>query len=135
MRALVCVRVSQINDCRFCIDINGASYLSAGGATADKLLALDEWRQSPLFSDQERRVLTYTEAMTDSHLRVDDAMLNNLRQDFDEDGLIELTALIAFQNMSSKFNSALAVPPQGFCQVTHSTQIGQDTKIGRHNET
>ena len=34
----------------------------------------------------------------------------------DEDGIVELTGLIAFQNMSSKFNSALDIPPQGFCK-------------------
>ena len=33
------------------------------------------------------------------------------------DAIVELSALIAFQNMSSKFNAALAVPPQGFCRL------------------
>jgi len=36
---------------------------------------------------------------------------------FDEDAIVELTGLIAFQNLSSKFNSALDVPPQGFCKM------------------
>ena len=40
---------------------------------------------------------------------------NELKKHFDEQAIIELTALIAFQNMSSKFNSALAIEPQGFC--------------------
>jgi alkylhydroperoxidase family enzyme len=40
-----------------------------------------------------------------------------LRQYFSEDAIIELSALIAFQNLSSKFNAALEVPPQGFCAV------------------
>jgi hypothetical protein len=31
--------------------------------------------------------------------------------------MVELTGLIAFQNMSAKFNAALDVPPQGFCQL------------------
>ena len=35
----------------------------------------------------------------------------------DDDGVVELTGLIAFQNLSSKFNSALDVPAQGFCKV------------------
>ncbi len=37
-----------------------------------------------------------------------------LRRQFD-DAIIELTGLIAFQNLSSKFNAALGVAPQGFC--------------------
>jgi hypothetical protein len=43
--------------------------------------------------------------------------MSQLRQYFVDDAIVELTALIAFQNMSSKFNSALAVPPQGFCKL------------------
>lgn len=38
-----------------------------------------------------------------------------LRRYFNDDAIIELTALIAFQNLSSKFNVALGVEPQGFC--------------------
>ena len=37
--------------------------------------------------------------------------------DESDNAVIELTALIAFQNMSSKFNSALDVAPQGFCRL------------------
>lgn len=117
LRALICVRVSQINHCPFCIDINGASYLAAGGTHADKLIALAEWRETPGFTEQERQVLAYAESMTDSRQSVDDALFAGLRQYFDDDGMIELTALIAFQNMSSRFNAALAVPPQGFCRT------------------
>ena len=111
------MRVSQINDGPFCIDLNGATYLAAVGAHADKLLALAEWREAPCFSEQERQVLAYAESVTDSRQAVDDAQFARLRQYFDDDGLVELTALIAFQNMSSKFNAALAAPPQGFCRI------------------
>ncbi len=45
-----------------------------------------------------------------------------LAQHFDEDAIVELTGLIAFQNLSSKFNSALDVPAQGFCQIPSSHQ-------------
>jgi alkylhydroperoxidase family enzyme len=40
-----------------------------------------------------------------------------LRTRFDEPALIELTALIASQNLSSKFNAALDIPAQGLCQA------------------
>ena len=55
--------------------------------------------------------------MTRSDQRVQDDMIERLRGHFDDDGIVELTALIAFQNMSSKFNSALGVPAQGFCKL------------------
>ena len=38
-----------------------------------------------------------------------------LRMHLGEQEILELTALGAFQNMTSKFNAALSVPPQGFC--------------------
>jgi len=84
----------------------------------DKVQSLDNWREIELFTTEERAVLEYTEAVTRSDSEVDDKMVDNLHQYFDEDGIVELTALISFQNMSSKFNSALDVPPQGFCTTS-----------------
>jgi AhpD family alkylhydroperoxidase len=116
LRSLVTVRVSQINHCPFCVDINSATLMKRG-VPADKVAALPDWRSSALFDAREQAVLDYAEGMTLPDRGVDDAMTERLRQWFDEDGIVELTALIAFQNMSSKFNSALDVPAQGFCQL------------------
>jgi alkylhydroperoxidase family enzyme len=55
--------------------------------------------------------------MTRSDLGVDDALFARLKDHFDDDAIIELTAIIAYQNMSSKFNAALGVPAQGFCRT------------------
>jgi alkylhydroperoxidase family enzyme len=46
-----------------------------------------------------------------------EATLACLKLNFDDDAIIELAALIAFQNLSSKFNAALGVVPQGFCPL------------------
>jgi len=48
---------------------------------------------------------------------VTDELMMRLKAFFDDDGVVELTGLIAFQNLSSKFNSALDVPAQGFCKL------------------
>jgi alkylhydroperoxidase family enzyme len=53
--------------------------------------------------------------MTDSNRHADAARIEHLRRHFTDEAIVELTALIAFQNMSSKFNAALGVPSQGFC--------------------
>ena len=116
LRSLVTVRISQINWCEFCVDINSAALLRRGVSLA-KVETLGNWRESNLFDDKERVALEYAEAMTRYDLRVDDGLMDRLKQHFDEDAIIELTGLIAFQNMSSKFNSALQVPPQGFCKI------------------
>lgn len=114
LRSLVTVRVSQINDCRFCMDLNSATLARRAGSI-EKVAALENWRTSPLFDDRERAVLAYSEAITLPERRVDDALITEMRRFFDDEGLVELTALVAFQNLSSKFNSALDVPAQGFC--------------------
>jgi AhpD family alkylhydroperoxidase len=114
LRALVQVRVSRINGCPFCTDANGAAALERG-ATPQKLAALEEFERSPLYSERERAALAYAVAMTDPARRVDDAIFARLRAQFDEQAVLELTALVAYQNLSSKFNAALAVPSQGLC--------------------
>ena len=114
LRSLVTVRVSQINHCAFCVDINSAT-LQKRGVGDDKIDALGEWRDSALFSPDERLALEYAEAMTLN--RVDDELRARLKAKWSEDTIVELTGLIAFQNLSSKFNSALDVPAQGFCRL------------------
>lgn len=116
LRSLVTVRVSQINHCAFCVDINSAT-LAKRGVSMDKIAALDAWRDSPLFQPEERLALEYAEAITISGQEVDDLLRSRLKRQWDDDAIVELTGLIAFQNLSSKFNAALDVPPQGFCQL------------------
>ncbi|MCY6382800.1 carboxymuconolactone decarboxylase family protein [Hoeflea prorocentri] len=116
LRSLLTVRVSQINHCSFCVDINSATLVKRG-ASLEKVSALAAWRQSALFDEKERDALDYAEAITWSDREVDADLVERLRRHFNDDEIVELTGLIAFQNMSSKFNSALNVPPQGFCQL------------------
>ncbi len=116
MRSLVTVRVSQINWCRFCVDINSATLAKRAGSM-EKVEALDHWRKSELFDDKEKAVLEYVEAITYSDQQVSDELTQRLQEYFSEDAIVELTGLIAFQNLSSKFNSALDVPAQGFCKL------------------
>jgi AhpD family alkylhydroperoxidase len=121
LRSLVTVRVSQLNWCRFCVDINSATLARRAGSTV-KVEALEHWRESDLYSPAERAALAYTEAMTITGLGVTDELMAELRRHFTDDAVIELTGLVAFQNLSSKFNSALDVPPQGFCRLPGQKQ-------------
>ena len=118
LRSLATVRVSQINWCHFCIDINSAALAKRSGSL-EKVEKLAQWKESNLFNEKEKVVLEYTEAVTYSDQQVTDELIDRLKRFFDEDGIVELTGLIAFQNMSSKFNSALDVPPQGFCKLPY----------------
>lgn len=120
LRSLITVRVSQLNSCRFCVDLNSYTLLKRG-VPSKKVDDLPTWQNSYRFSEVERLALEYAEAMTLSDRKVEDATIESLKLHFDEDALIELTALIAFQNLSSKFNAALDIPPQGFCRLPGRT--------------
>ena len=114
LRSLVTVRVSQINHCAFCVDVNSAT-LRRRGVPLEKITALPTWHASDCFTADERLALEYAEAMTLN--RVDDALRDRIKQRWSDDTIVELTGLIAFQNLSSKFNAALHVPAQGFCSI------------------
>ena len=116
LRSLIQTRVSQINWCAFCIDLNSAIGIGRG-VSEEKLGALPRFEESAQFSEREKAALTYAEAITYSDRRVDDRLVSRLHRYFDDQAIIELAALIAFQNMSSKFNAALGVPAQGFCSL------------------
>lgn len=85
--------------------------------SSDKLLAVADWRQSPLFSDEERLALEYAEAASVTPPTVDDALRTRLAAHFDAQALTELTALIGLQNLSARFNSAMDIPAQGLCRI------------------
>ena len=83
------------------------------GVPDDKILALEEYTTSELYDEQERAALQYADSITLSEQDVDEALFERVRGRFGEDAVIELTAVIAWENASSKFNRALRVPSQG----------------------
>ena len=114
LRALVQARISQINHCAFCVDLNSMIAAERAGAS-DKAFAVAEWRDSALYTPRERLALEYAEAVTRS--QVTDELAARVKAEFGEKAMVELTGLIAFQNMSAKFNAALDIPSQGFCEL------------------
>jgi AhpD family alkylhydroperoxidase len=119
LRALVMTRVSQVDDCPFCVDLNGAHAL-ARGATREQLAALPQHAASPLFGPREKAALAFADAVSahrDTSGAVSAEVRAALRAAFSEDEIVALAALVAFQNMSAKFNFALDVPAEGFCDL------------------
>jgi alkylhydroperoxidase family enzyme len=110
--ALVNRRVAALNGCVFWQDIN-AAVGSELGIPDDKILALEGYATSPLYEEAERVALEYADAITLSDRDVDEDLFEPVRDLFGEDALIELTAVIAWENASSKFTRALRVPSQG----------------------
>jgi alkylhydroperoxidase family enzyme len=85
---------------------------SALGITQEKLVALGDYAASPLYEERERVALAYAEAMTITGRDVSDELFARLREFYNDDEIVELTMIIAWENSSSKFNRALRVPSQ-----------------------
>lgn len=60
---LVKIRASQLNGCAFCLDMHSAEALRKGESPR-RLFVLDAWRETDLYSEEERAALALTESMT-----------------------------------------------------------------------
>lgn len=108
LRALVRTRISQINVCSFCIDLN-ASRARDLGVPDEKLFDLPEFNDSPHYAEHEKTALAFAETVTITGRHATPELIERLQRHFIDDAIVELAAIIAHQNMSSKFNAALGV--------------------------
>jgi len=83
------------------------------GVSDEKILALGDYATSPLYTEAERVALEYADAITLSDRDVGDDLFARIRRFYDDDAVVELTEIIAWENASSKFNRALRIPSQG----------------------
>ena len=75
---------------------------------------MSNYRNSAQFSETERLVLEYADAMTQTPVEVADALFAKLRQKFSDAQLVELTATLAWENYRARFDHALGVEAEGF---------------------
>lgn len=60
---LIKIRASQINGCAFCIDMHTKEARKAG-ETEQRIYALNAWRDTTFFTEEERAILALTEEVT-----------------------------------------------------------------------
>jgi alkylhydroperoxidase family enzyme len=82
------------------------------GVSDAKIEALENYATSEFYEAAERVALEYADSMTITGRDVSDDLFARLRSCYNEDEIVELTATIAWENSSSKFNRALRVPSQ-----------------------
>jgi AhpD family alkylhydroperoxidase len=105
--------------CSWCVDF-GYWVAASEGTDPAKLENVPRWRESDVYTDLERRVLEYAEAATSTPPTVTDEMVEALRRDLDDAALVELTMMVAVENLRSRFNSSLGLTSQGFkdrCEI------------------
>jgi len=108
---LVQLRVSQINECAYCLDMHWKD-LRAAGEDAQRLYSLDAWRECPYYSDRERAALAWADAVTrlaDGH--VPDAVYDEARAQFSERELADLTLAVATINAWNRLSIAARLKP------------------------
>lgn len=86
------------------------------GLSEEKLAALPDYATSALFSDRERAVLELADAMSVTPAEVPRALFDRLRAMFSEPQLVELSAVIAWENYRSRFNRTFDVQSDGFSE-------------------
>lgn len=82
------------------------------GVSDEKIEALENYATSDFYDAAEKIALEYADSMTVTGRDVSDELFARLRSFYSEDEIVELTATIAWENSSSKFNRALRVPSQ-----------------------
>ena len=107
---LIHLRVSQINGCAYCLDMHWKD-LKAEGESDQRLYSLDAWRETTFYSERERAALTWAEAVTnirDGH--VSDNVFDQVRAQFSEQELADLTLAVVAINGWNRLNIAFRTP-------------------------
>jgi AhpD family alkylhydroperoxidase len=108
---LVKLRASQINGCAHCMDMH-TKELRADGESEQRLYLLSAWRESPLYSDRERAALAWTEAVTlVADNQVPDEVYDEVRRQFTEEELVNLTLALVAINGANRLNMAFRTVP------------------------
>jgi alkylhydroperoxidase family enzyme len=100
--------------CAWCMDYGYWETTVAHHVPAEKIRAIPAWRDSDVYSGLERLVLEYAEAMTATPPAVTDEMVARLREHLSEAQFVELTAMVAVENLRSRINAAFGLTAQGF---------------------
>jgi alkylhydroperoxidase family enzyme len=125
-RMLVAWRIG----CPWCLDF-GTKTSEQLGVPDEQLRALPDYEDSSLFSEEERAVLRYADAMTRTPVRVPDALFKALKALYTDRQILEITAAIAWENFHARVNHALDLEAEGVagqvCLVPEEEQPPQST--------
>jgi AhpD family alkylhydroperoxidase len=102
--------------CSWCLDFG---YFKAhnDGLDLAKIREVPRWRESDVFTPLERDVLEYAEAMTVTPPTVTDEMVAHLVDELGAPAMVELTQMVALENMRSRFNAAAGLQSQGYSDI------------------
>ncbi len=89
---LIKLRVSQLNQCAFCIAMH-TQQAKDYGETTNRIIGLCAWKDMPFYTNQEQLALTLSEKLTEAQ-PIDDTFYQSLVKEFTDEGLVALTIAI-----------------------------------------
>jgi AhpD family alkylhydroperoxidase len=110
LKALVDLRVSQINGCAFCLNMH-TQEARALGETQQRLDCLSAWRETEFFSEREQAALTWAETLTliaTEHAPAD--IYDSVSKQFSEKEMVDLTLAIVTINAWNRFGIGFQSP-------------------------
>jgi len=110
---LVYLRISQINNCAYCLDMHTHDLLKKG-QKIEKLALVQAWAEAgPLFDERERAALAWAESVTRvAETGVPDQAYQAARTVFDERELVDLTIAIGLMNTYNRIAISFRNTPQ-----------------------
>lgn len=116
LKSFAHMAVASFIGCSWCLDFNYFMALDKG-LDLDKAREIPRWRESDAFTDLERDVLEYAEAMTVTPVAVTDEMVASLTDQLGPAAVVELTNVIGFANLTTRANVALGIESEGFANA------------------
>lgn len=110
---LAYLRVSQINNCAYCLDMHTRDLLNKD-VKVEKLALVQAWREAGnLFDERERAALAWAESVTlVAQTGVPDEAYEAARAVFDERELVDLTIAISLMNTYNRMAISFRNTPQ-----------------------
>ena len=115
LKDLASLRVASMVGCAWCMDF-GSHAARGHGVTDEQLLHLHEAHESDAFDAEELLVVDFATAMSLTPPQVGDELVAAVRARLGDKGLIELTAMVAWENHRARLNHALGLESDGFSE-------------------
>jgi len=81
------------------------------GITDEQIRGLAFYQRSTAFDAKDKATILYAERVTRGAAAIREGTLQELRQYYSEDQIVELTLVICVANFTNRFNDALQIDP------------------------
>lgn len=128
LKSFAHLAVASLIGCSWCLDFN---YFMANnrGLDLDKAREIPRWRESDVFTPLEREVLAYAEGMSQTPPTVTEELVASLLSQLGAPGLLELTSVIGYANLTTRSNVALGIESEGFATACGLKPMAERTAV------